>query len=557
MGNSEMLFLIYIITKICSLLPCVLPCINMSLATFTGTYTDFIQCTMMLDGDKWSFINRPYIFPIINNKFKRMLLMTARQVEKSTTFSGIQLSKACTRPNKSLLYVAPTFKQTGVYSRKKIDEVFETSPLLRKNFYPGVRGFRVEEKRLKNLTTLYFRSAYHDADSIRGLTSDDTSFDEVQDMLKEVFAIIEACSLRKLDAQFRYAGTPKTMDNNIQTMWDITSACEWHCKCLHCGYWNKLGIEVVLLDKPGIWCRKCRLELEVNKGCWVQARESDDFAGFRMPYVILHKSYVDWKDLFFKIRNYDTGALMNEVFGESYDNGSKPLTREQLIRACSSTRHMWAEVPLDLAGSEYYAGIDWGGGNTGFTVLTIGYYCASTGKFKIVFAKRYIGKEAEPENVTVSIAQSLIHFKVSIVGADQGFGFGLNDKMRKLLPSHFTYVTFRHSIIKKAIAYDEHGNTYVTNRTEVMTDLFNAIKSEKVEPYMWSEFEDIGKDYNNINAEYSDRLRQMKYIHTQPDDAFHSALYCRLPWMIKTKQMISTRLEPGDSEPDVIIDERD
>ena len=513
---------------------------------FTGSYTDFIQRTMRLDGDPWTFKYRPYIFPIVNNNNKRTLMMTARQVEKSTTMAGAILAKACLRPNKSFLYVAPVFKQTGVFSRKKIDEVFETSPLLKKNFYPGVRGFRIEEKRLKNLSTLYFRSAYHDADSIRGLTSDDTSFDEVQDMLAEIFPVVEACSQKKLDAQFRYAGTPKTMDNNIQTMWDISSANEWHVKCMGCGHWNKLGLEVVLLDKPGIWCRKCQHELEVNSGCWVKNRESDDIAGFRMPYVILHKSLIDWKDLFFKIRNYDTGVLMNEVFGESYDNGSKPLSRDKLIESCSPDRPMWDSVPINMGGEDIYAGIDWGGGNSGFTILTIGMYY--DGKFKIIFAKRYIGKEAEPENLIPSIVQTLMHFKAKFIGADFGFGFGLNDRMRALLPSDYTFVTFRHSIIKKALAYDEAGKTYVTNRTEVMTDLFNAIKAKKVEPFRWSEFEDFGKDYLNINSEYSDRLRQMRYIHTQPDDAFHSLLYARIIWMRKTDQIISTRLDPGDSE---------
>jgi hypothetical protein len=529
----------------------------MSDFTFKGTYTDFIQRVMRLDGDPWTFEHRPYIYPIINTNTTRTLMMTARQVEKSTTVSGIILSKACLYANKSFLYVAPTFKQVGVFSRKKIDEVFETSPLLRKNFYPGVKGFRIEEKRLKNLSTFYFRSAFHDADTIRGLTAHDISFDEFQDLLESCIDVIEACALKKLDAQFRYTGTPKTMDNNIQTLWDHTSANEWHVKCLHCGYWNKLGIELVLLDKPGIWCRKCKKELEVNKGCWVSTREVDDFAGFRMPYIILHKSYIRWKELFFKIRNSDTGTLMNEVFGESYDNGQKPLSRDQLIASCSLDRPMWNMMPTSISGVELYAGIDWGGGNTGFTILTIGYFDTIANKFKIIFAKRYIGREAEPENLVFSITKTLMDFHVSFVGADFGFGFDLNSRMRGLLPKHVVYVTYRHSIIKKALAWDDQGNTYVTNRTEVMTDLFNAIKSKKVEPYQWSEFEDIGKDYCNINSEYSDRLRQMRYIHTQPDDAFHSLLYSRLTWMKRTDQIISTRLDPGDSDVSVNLSEND
>ena len=107
------------------------------------TNSDFIQKTMKLDGEKWRFADRPYIFPIVNSKFKRTLLLASRQVEKSTTLAGILLSKACINANQSFLYTAPTFKQSGVFSRKKVDEVFETSPLLKKAFYPGHKGFRV------------------------------------------------------------------------------------------------------------------------------------------------------------------------------------------------------------------------------------------------------------------------------------------------------------------------------------------------------------------------------------------------------------------------------
>jgi hypothetical protein len=518
--------------------------------------SDFIQKVMRLDGRLWRFVDRPYIFPIINNQAKRTLLLAARQTEKSTTMSGNQIANACLNPYTSSLYVAPTFKQSGVYSRKKIDEIFETSQLLNKTFYPGVKGFRIEEKRLKNLSTLYFRSAFHDADSIRGLTIDYQYHDEIQDQLENVAPIIEACSQKRKNAKYMYAGTPKTLDNNIQKKWEKSSQNEWHVKCMHCGYYNKLGIEVVLLDKPGLWCRKCKKEIHTRYGCWVSAQQSE-IQGFRLPYIILPTEDIDWRDLYFKMRNFDTGALMNETFGESYDNGQKPLSRDQLISSCSLDRPMWNIMPTSISGVELYAGIDWGGGNTGFTILTIGYFDTIANKFKIIFAKRYIGREAEPENLVFSITKTLMDFHVSFVGADFGFGFDLNSRMRGLLPKHVVYVTYRHSIIKKALAWDDQGNTYVTNRTEVMTDLFNAIKSKKVEPYQWSEFEDIGKDYCNINSEYSDRLRQMRYIHSQPDDAFHSLLYARLTWMKRTDQIISTRLDPGDSDVSVNMNEND
>jgi hypothetical protein len=456
----------------------------------------------------------------------------------------------------SALYVSPTGKQTGVFSRKKIDEAFEVSPLLKANFYPGIRGFRIEEKRLKNYSTMYFRSAYFDADSIRGITAKLVLKDEIQDMLIEVIPVIDACAQKQRDSQFVSSGTPKTFDNPIHTIYESSSGCEWHVKCRRCGHHNKLGIDLVHLDRPGLWCTKCDYELNTLKGYWVQARESE-VAGFKLPYIILPKCDVDWKELHFKMRNYDTGALMNEVFGESYDNGSKPISRDELISVCHPTRQQWIDIPEDCKSFEFYAGIDWGGGNTGFSILTIGYFDTRVNKFLIVFSKRYLGKEAASENLIPSMCKTLLHFKVRYVGADLGFGFGLNDRMRTLLPSNIIYVTYRHAYIKHFVAYDEDAATYVTNRTEVMTDAFNALKAEKIEPFVWSEFEDIGKDYLNISSEYSDKLRQMRYIHTQPDDSFHSLVYMRVTWLVRTGQKPSTRYRRGEDDADEQIWQND
>ena len=86
---------------------------------------DFIQRTMILDGEPWRFPDRPYIIPIINDDPIKLLLMTARQSEKSTSTAGKHIASACRTPFQSSLYVSPTMTQTSVYSRKKIDAVLE------------------------------------------------------------------------------------------------------------------------------------------------------------------------------------------------------------------------------------------------------------------------------------------------------------------------------------------------------------------------------------------------------------------------------------------------
>ena len=61
--------------------------------TIKVSTTDFIQKTMNLDGGPWRFTNRPYIYQILNNKNSRILMLSARQVEKSTTMAGGMLSQ--------------------------------------------------------------------------------------------------------------------------------------------------------------------------------------------------------------------------------------------------------------------------------------------------------------------------------------------------------------------------------------------------------------------------------------------------------------------------------
>jgi hypothetical protein len=72
-------------------------------------------------------------------------------------------------------------------------------------------------------------------------------------------------------------------------------------------------------------------------------------------------------------------------------------------------------------------------------------------------------------------------------------------------------------------------------RTEVMSDIFNAIKRKQVDLPRWEEFEDpFADDMLNIFSEYNNTLRMTMYSHRpdRPDDTFHSVLYLFLVSMI-------------------------
>ncbi len=76
----------------------------------------------------------------------------------------------------------------------------------------------------------------------------------------------------------------------------------------------------------------------------------------------------------------------------------------------------------------------------------------------------------------------------------------------------------------------------MVHRTEVMSDVFNAMKRKMIALPNWADFrEPHGSDILNIFSEYNERLRMDEYKHapSKPDDSFHSILLCLLASMIQ------------------------
>ena len=378
--------------------------------------------------------------------------------------------------------------------------------------------------------------------------------DEFQDILISNVPVMAQCLSHSKHGYHLYTGTPKTFDNTIEIYWDTSSMTEWMVPCSGCSgasgrKWNFLDTKNI--GTHGVICKYCGKPLDVTKGQWQNSKKSR-LKGYRIPQLMvpwIAGSEDQWGKLVYNYENYPESQFYNEVLGLSYDNASKPITRADVLGNCSSSLHF--VDPYNLSGTPkdaklvhkmvLFAGVDWGEGNDGtgtdimgkiktasYTVLTIGGYVGDK-KFRVVYMKRYVGKEVDPDFVVKDIIKICTNMNVKMIGTDWGHGWGVNNRLFRLYGpkrcAQFMYVDKQKEVRK----WDPIGYKVQLMRNHVMSEIFYQFKEGKFLFPPLEEWEVFCKDMFNISVEYIEYSRTIRYVHrpSDPDDWFHSLLYCK------------------------------
>jgi len=526
-------------------------------SVFRAKKTDFVSKMVHLNGKNFDFTGRAYLMPIYNADYKQVLLKTARQVEKSTFLANNLVIQSVVIPYNKSIYVSPSHSQTRQFSNEKLRVAIDDSPLIKRYFQDSFVSQQVFEKSFTNGSFIFMRSAFRTADRVRGLSARNLNLDEIQDLMMSELPVIMECTSHFPDARILMAGTPKSFDNTIEQYWQQTTQNEWVVTCPHCSHHNTLDeksiapTEFYVSDKlpPGPVCKKCTKPIDVTKGQWMCFSPGKPIEGFRIPQLMVPwicGLKEQWIKLLWKRDNYPIGQFMNEVLGLSYDNASKPITREELI-ACCNPKYSWFSDPLTAAdialGRKYQltAGIDWGEGtdgserspngkvrNASYTVLTIGAYTHAK-MFKTVFSKKYVGRETDPEYVIKDIIRICRALEVKLIGTDWGHGWGMNNQLVRTFGSakviQFQYLPK----MKARRKWDNIGYRFQLNRNLIISELFYYLKKGYIEFPAWKIFEPYAKDILGVFVEYVEFQRMMRYDHRQsdPDDFLHSLLYAK------------------------------
>jgi hypothetical protein len=236
---------------------------------------------------------------------------------------------------------------------------------------------------------MYFSYAFLDAERTRGIPADKNVIDEVQDMNYDFLQIIHETLSGSPWGLKQYAGTPKSLDNTMEKLWQDSSQAEWMIQVPHpgCGHWNVPALDWDLYDMigpwhrdisekcPGVVCAKCRKPLNPRTGRWVHAYPERrwTFAGYHVPQIIMPMHYADHEKWDVAGRQ-DAGAQqhhpdhvpqrgLRRVVRRRVQAGHRDRPQERrrpavAAKAAEAKKHLKKYVRRVLA-------VDWGGGGGG------------------------------------------------------------------------------------------------------------------------------------------------------------------------------------------------
>jgi len=408
------------------------------------------------------------------------------------------------------------------------------SPRLKKFYSPAVAA-NVREKGFITGSRFILRSAYTKPDRVRGIPADMLLIDEMAMMISDHIPIMEECLAHSPYKKRLFAGTPLIPEDAMGHYWLESTQNEWAIPCYRHSpvHWNIVGEKH--LGTEGLICDKCGNPINPAdpKAQWVSTAEGE-WVGFRIPQPIVPSA--DWSEIDYKRRKYPYHQFLNEVLALFCDVGTRPITKEEIMACCSEDIKMIPEV-LEryraMAGHfPVYAGIDWGGDvGRSATVLCLGGYFGGH-QFKVFYMKKFEGRESDPLVQLKLIEEILRRFHVRYVAADYGFGFVQNATLEQALaPDDVYYMQCFYAYNPKhKLVFARGTRRWVLHRSQMMSNLFNIIKTRRIVFPRWQDFKPFADDILNIVSVYEERAHMLRYEHAsdRPDDSFHAILYCLL-----------------------------
>lgn len=491
--------------------------------------SQFVENFVYVEGNPFQgesgFEYWPFLKAVYDTPYKYRLLKASRQCSKSTTTGNLILSHCCLIAGFKALYVSPRQEQANTFSNDRLNMVIGQSPFLKKMTSTKLTN-KVTEKMFINNSVVRLRAAYNGPGAVRGIAARMLNLDEIQDLDTDTIPVVLECAATfPTNKIIILSGTPLSMENPIEHYWAAESTMnEWMTRC-GCSKWN--GTKIENIGETGYVCSKCGKLLDIRTGEWVAGRAKATYRGFHINQLMTPYTHKDWDSIRVKLKDYPLAQFMNEVLGESWDTGVRPITREQLLQCCQPYS-MISNPSFEVSSRITVAGLDWGTGGESYTVLTI--MMLEGNKYRVLYCKRYSGLDALQDKMLDHILAMLNLYNINKVGCDVGFGYYFNYALQERL-SHglerIVPISYSDGQ-KKKLMWDKSSLALSANRTMILEDVFQLLKKKDIilpRPEEW--MDPFGEDILNEFIEENPRTTKMIFRHPvgRPDDSLQSLAY--------------------------------
>lgn len=539
------------------------------------TRSQLAEALILVDGKPFSLEHYPMFRAIYDTPYASTLLMTSRQVGKSTTLSTFSIAESIALPFFRTYFISPSQEQTHKFSTLRVGKMITFSPSVRENYVDTATEGRVNLRMFRNGSEIAFSYAMDDADRCRGYSCDRLALDEIQDMLLDVVEpVVRECLNKSPYKYMMRCGTPKTLEHNIHEYWQVSTQTEWMMKCSGCSKYNFVR-STRSIGKKGPICTHCGTYLNPRHGRWVDMNPGLDkngnpkIKGFHISQPMapecvpacwtssedIEKAQTAWNEVLDKMsgpKPYSEAMFLNEVLGISFSLGTRFLTRDDL-EACCDGPVMSMKPGLDQLKGVLWtvAGVDWSGGGANMTSRTVVWVIGrmASKRYRSLYYEVFSGTDpiADVEKIA-SILGMMPNMKAVVCDAGEG---NMNTEMLRKKFDRKRVWKVRYGDPKYHIKWDGEGNHYYVNRTWAIDSLMTAIKCHEFQfsvnkESMTTAFDDILNEYIHITQM---KKKVWRNSPTKPDDCMHALNFARIAAQLIANELDLTSEAPKNPAP--------
>lgn len=329
--------------------------------------------------DEYRYWQEP-LRAVVDEETERIHIWKMARGMGKTEQSGLpELYIPITNRMQDVIHTVPRSDQLNSFMKRTMARKVETSrgdPPILEQF---LEDNRLAVKRNKFITGSFLegRSAWGDGRSIQGFHGQFGTADEAQNWTAAALANLKE-AIDSGMARVLLTGTPDYEGTVYHEHWQESTQHMWHFTCPDCATDQTITLDSIqVIDtnpkRWGMFCRQCSEELDkmqiLREGFWQATNPNAVHRGYTINQLISPRHPLDEVMRSRELASTSEADFRRYKLAQFYSGGAKPIP-EAAIYACCDDSLQIHQRALDQYGP-YYAGVDWGGGESADTIVVI------------------------------------------------------------------------------------------------------------------------------------------------------------------------------------------